>query len=1550
MPEDRSLTPEKSPRDDPTSSEDDECEEPTIGRMLEADGAPQPDEGTRWGIDRGEVLDVDTIRSAGRRLVALVRRVTSMRWKAPELEKEMRHVPINGDLAVTKDFCTNYISTTKYSFVSFLPMCFLFNIFRLANFYFLIIGILSYFPEVSPFDQSSRYSTLSTLAVVVSVSMIKEAVEDFERYKSDREMNGKETDVLRGTQFERTPWRDVRVGDVIRVRADEQLPADIVLLSSSGKDSSCFVETANLDGETNLKIKKALADTAPAGDQPAALARIKGEVECEPPCAALYTFTGRLSAIGCPLSPDANCVCPIDLANVLWRGSCVRNTDWAIGVVIYSGHDTRVLRNSQEKKRKISNLELLMNRQLWVVFSVLIFLASGSAIGNYVWLRLNEGAWYMEYPSNPSASSALRFLTFIVLYSYIVPISLYVSVEIVKAAQAMFVNWDIGLYDPETDTPARARTFNINEELGQIQYVFSDKTGTLTRNEMRFVKCSVGGILYGADEKDHDWLAGGGAGAPHGRRGQSATAAAPASLSPRTQRLWAAGDGPAPRADGVSTRSRSEPLPGAADSTAPAVSARSSLTRRRLGSDSPVYDIGGGIILPKSGAGEAEGTPGERASTRSGAGARASLRGEAIEGPGARALGEVTEDIRGGRGCLQADRVRDLLAMMAVCHTALIAPDPKHAGRIRYDAASPDEGALVEAARAAGFVFASRGEGTAVVDAAGVTLTYEILHILEFSSDRKRMSIICRDPSGRLMLFCKGADSVIFERAAPGDPMIEPTTTHLECFGSQGLRTLVFAKAELDEGRFMQWESRYAEASLALADRRAKMDALAAEIEVNLQVVGATAIEDRLQEKVPETLRALQEASIKVWVLTGDKQETAVSIGFSCGILHEEQELILLNETTPEGAVEAVRTLARQHCGEKAAKRQSLRERFWTDREREGREPGAGAGRGFGGVDLSGREEVLAAALAQAAGQEPPGRAGAKANGNGNGNGAAAAAAAGSGPAAPSGVHHTRKPAIIVDGATLGFVLESDEARPAFLRLARRSATVICCRVSPLQKAQVVRLVRRAERAITLAIGDGANDVGMIQAAHVGVGISGKEGMQAVLASDFAIAQFRFLRRLLFVHGRWSYKRTVKLILYSFYKNNIICWLFFWWTIRNGWSGQTLFDGWTQGLYNVVFTSVPILVLATQDQENPAHVLENNPRIYTLGLKNTGFNFRIFWGWFLDSVFHSLVVFFLPFEMLAGSLSDGTQNGFWAMSTAVCTVLVIVVTLRLAVAVSSWNWLLIFFVVASNVVYFLFLLAYCAPGLVAVAPDMSGIAFKLFANPAFWLCIAVVPAVALIPDLVWEYVKRNWIGGEKERLQVEHRRLKKLQRRRPPRAASGSRRRQILMTSPSHASVSFRGFAFSAAEYGASRFISTRESQSPNFSRAGSFAPALRLTPAPSNSADAPRHIHFEADPRRSPHLPREPPAGPSFFGAAGPPVPAPASPPPPSRTASDAVPRRPEEGGTSSGDLTSQSDRQPGTPPAAVPAGPVPGVQSVHRRNLSGGRRADVYIRMEDG
>lgn len=680
---------------------------------------------------------------------------------------EVNNPPANA----ANKYVDNHVSTSKYNIITFLPK-FLFEQFsKYANLFFLFTAALQQIPNVSP---TSRYTTIVPLVIVLIVSAVKELVEDYRRRASDATLNNSKAQVLKGSSFEDARWINVAVGDVVRVESEEPFPADLVLLASSEPEGLCYIETANLDGETNLKIKQAIPETATM-ISPADLGRLGGRIKSEQPNSSLYTYEATLTMRTgggekeIPLQPD----------QLLLRGATLRNTPWIYGIVVFTGHETKLMRNATGTPIKTTAVEHMVNLQILMLGGVLISLSLISSVGDLITrLTSSKTTGYLDYTNYNAAKQFFSdIFTYWVLYSNLVPISLFVTIDIVKYCQAVLINSDLDIYYDKTDTPANCRTSSLVEELGQVEYVFSDKTGTLTCNQMEFRQCSIAGIQY-ADEVPEDRKA--------------------------------------------------------------------------------IEDDMGGVY-------------------------------------------DFRQLAKNLKSSADRDIIHNFLSLLATCHTVIPEKNDEK-GTIKYQAASPDEGALVEGAVVLGYKFVARKPKSVTISVDGQDLEYELLAVCEFNSTRKRMSAVFRCPDGRIRLFCKGADTVIMERLGKGyNPHVDITLQHLEEYAGEGLRTLCLAMREVTDQEFQQWWQIFNRAAMTVSGNRAEeLDKAAELLEHDLTLLGATAIEDKLQDGVPDTIHTLQTAGIKVWVLTGDRQETAINIGMSCKLISEDMTLLIVNEDNAE--------------------------------------------------------------------------------------------------------------------------------------------------------------------------------------------------------------------------------------------------------------------------------------------------------------------------------------------------------------------------------------------------------------------------------------------------------------------------------------------------------------------------------------------------------------------------------------------------------------------------------------------------------------------------
>uniref|UniRef100_A0A8C1PD46 Phospholipid-transporting ATPase n=1 Tax=Cyprinus carpio TaxID=7962 RepID=A0A8C1PD46_CYPCA len=989
-------------------------------------------------------------------------------------------------------FQGNAIKTYKYNVLTFLPLNLYEQFKRAANLYFLCLLILQIIPQISTLPW---YTTLVPLVLVLGITAIKDLVDDLARHRMDKEINNRRCDVL----LNETRWMNLQVGDV----------ADILLLSSSNPNSLCYVETAELDGETNLKFKMGLKVT---DDVISCFVSFSALILCEEPNNRLDKFMGTMIW-------DSQSYA-LDLDNMLLRGCKIRNTDVCHGLVIFAGNDTKIMRNGGKTRFKRTRIDILMNYMVYTIFALLVLLCAGLAIGHTYWYEsIGSKAWYL-YDGLGYSSSYRGFLSFwgyIIILNTMVPISLYVSVEVIRLGQSKFINWDLQMYYADKDTAAKARTTTLNEQLGQIEYIFSDKTGTLTQNIMAFKKCTITGRTYG--ETNH----------------QLSNVTIPVDFS------W------------------------------------NKYADKK-------FQFEDHFLV----------------------------------------------------SCIRSKKdpqIHEFFKLLSLCHTVMV----EHKGdELVYQAASPDEGALVTAACNFGYVFLSRTQDTITILEMDHEETYEMLALLDFNSDRKRMSIILRFPDGKIRLYCKGADTVIYQRLDANSKNIETTQEALDIFANETLRTLCLCYKDISQAEFDAWSQKHQAASVSMGNREEALDTVYEEIEENLLISA------RYILRIAHFLVSVQNE-----------------------ILYEKKKK------------------------RRRLRLKKLRKRFTNS-------------------------------------TNPP---------------------------------DSNQP---VDD------WEKEKRQEDFVDMACECSAVICCRVTPKQKANVVSLVKRYKKAVTLSIGDGANDVNMIKTADIGVGISGQEGMQAVMSSDYAFAQFRYLQRLLLVHGRWSYIRMCKFLRYFFYKNFAFTLVHFWFSFFNGFSSQTAYEDWFITLYNVCYSSLPVLLVGLLDQDVNDKLSLRFPKLYLPGQQGSLFNYKNFFISLFHGIFTSLMIFFIPYGAFLQTMGqDGeAPSDYQSFAVVAASSLIITVNLQISLNTSYWTFVNFFAVIGSIAIYFGVMFDIHSAGIHVILPTtftFTGAASNALRQPYLWLTIILTVGICLLPVICIQFLYQTiWPSvGDKVRSLKNERKKKK---------------------------------------------------------------------------------------------------------------------------------------------------------------------------------------------
>ncbi|CAD8070330.1 unnamed protein product [Paramecium sonneborni] len=1113
---------------------------------------------------------------------------------------------------------TNFITTSRYNILTFLPYSLALQFQRMANIYFLIIAILSFFKSISPF---SPMNSIAPLLFVVCLSMLRDGYEDYQKHISDNELNSSPTTIWTSGGFVKKTWKDVIIGDIIKIDEMEIISADIVVLQTS-QDGICFIETSSLDGEKNLKPKQAVKDTQTMECR-------EGIIECINPNPLLYNFDGTLFLESKKIQ--------LTHKNFLLRGSKLKNVKWAIGVVVYTGIDTKVMRNSEEQKNKMSNIDRLINVRIIYILIMQAFVCLILAIVygincdinslNFQYFSTNFSGYESQLTQveiydpeipNCALASLMTFAAYFLLLNTLIPISLIVSLEFVKVGQGIIMQKDKEMYTEENNKYVKVFSTTINEELGQVQYVFSDKTGTLTCNKMEFKISVCGNEIYGD-----------------------------VSMFDKHE---------------LNTFVENQIL-----------RRQSTLHQRR----STVVNEKAGIEYTFSGA------------------VIQSIITETDPNKNPNIELQVDKYLIRNQG----DLVKENLMLLATCHECVL--ELQDDGTFNYQGPSPDEIALVDAARRLNIIYKGIKMGMMEIDVLGVVEKIELLFSFEFNSDRKRMSVIVRH-NGVIKLYTKGADAIIKERLAPNQPFLAGIDKKLDMFSRKGLRTLCLAMKVLDEQQFNQF-SKAMNDTLGGNETEKQQTELINQMEKNLTLIGATAVEDKLQEDVPETLADFLKANINVWMLTGDKLETAENIGRSCNLLQEQMDIFFLT-------------------------------------------PGCDTLQIFNQI----ADHII---------QQP-----------------------------------NTKRAMIIEGIVLAALIDNENLTKYLVMLAPYLHTVICCRVTPKQKADMVRLVKNELGKITLAVGDGANDVNMIQEAHIGIGIYGQEGMRAVQASNYAIGQFKCLWKLILYHGRQNYIRISEMILYFFYKNIIFTIPQFYFAFFCGLTGTSVFDEFFVSFYNTIFTFLPVVIRAIFDedvfytqktkqtiigskritegeQENDI-LRQSYPLLYYIGQKNTIFTSEKFFKWFSIGIFQGLACFFsFYFELNDTTFikENGYNNDLWFFSMSMSTAIMILVTLKLALNTQFWTiitW--IAYIITSLGTYF----AYMAVSNIVPKSAIYGTTTMLFSSYAFYLSLALSVLSMFIFDLLMFTIKTskdtllNYMKRQaKQKQQLDKAKISKLEKK-----------------------------------------------------------------------------------------------------------------------------------------------------------------------------------------
>jgi phospholipid-transporting ATPase len=1064
----------------------------------------------------------------------------------------------------------NTVKTTKYNLITFLPKSLMCILYRPELIYYLILIILENIPAITPVIP---ISTMVPYLAVLLLKMVREGVEDYFRYRYDKEINSQPTTFYNDGEWKETLTKNLRVGDLVLVKKDEVFPADLLLLDSDKDEGVAMIETSTLDGECSLKKKfppKILSGNVNLNGKPRSdFKKFNGNLECDSPNTEIFKFNGLLE-FSFLHSPEVHSVA-VDNSQMLLKGARLKTNDWAVGLVVYTGHNTKLIQNLAKPKSKNSKSFNLMTKYVCYVFVIQFFFCIVSAILNYYNYEHHvKNVNYLPVSKNPAFSSFLVYFSYLIIYKFMVPITLYLTIEIVRVLQAYFIWVNVDFYSNYRKKFTKVNTISVVEELGEINFVFSDKTGTLTMNKMEMKNCIIGNRCF---EISNDNL-------PNKAKNNS---------------------------KGITEMNENFLF---------------NLTKQELDENYPIWQHSG-------------------------------LKVEC----------ETNENIF---FCFnkKSDLVKEFWKALALANECTAT---QSSGNLEYIGTSPDDIVLVSAAAKHGVALQKLDKASSrKLKILEEDQEFEILNTFEFSSERKKLSVIVRDKD-QIKLFIKGADSELKKIMSPNSykDFNDECEYYTDFFSKKGLRTLFVGMKLLDEQDYQKWKIVWDQANRNLINKETEVRNAQMMIEKDIFLLGATVVEDKLQEGIPETISDLRDAGIKVWMLTGDKMDTAYNISISCNMIHNNNYTFFAN-------------------GEKGETFSMLKTNF---------------------------EQYM------------------------NKNQ----------PSSPKSLSYS----IVIDSVILSSIFQSESSTKEFIEISNKAESVVCCRVNPLQKSQVIKVMKKYHpNMISLAIGDGGNDVSMIMEANVGnflfisgVGVYGEEGLRAVNSADFAIGEFKILRNLLLIKGRSCNYNINNMIMGFFYKSYIFCLIHFFFGFYNCFSAQTVYDDWLLTFYNILFTFYPIIVKSFTDCDlKPSDgkiIRDAAPLLYKENRESPLMNSKTYFYELTRGLLHAAINFYINAYSIDNTAVDGSGQlaDLWYLATSVYTNLILVSIMRISITarnLDAWYFLSIVFTTFLPV-------GLCMVGINYTSSAKSHAVMSVtWGSPRFYLNVVLVVGTCFIYDWIEE--------------------------------------------------------------------------------------------------------------------------------------------------------------------------------------------------------------------
>ena len=1007
-----------------------------------------------------------------------------------------------------KTYWSNKVENHKYNVLLFLPTV-IYNQFKqFGNFFYLIMTISQFIPEIKV---GFLFAYLSPLCVVIVVSLLKEMIDDINRRIQDLKTNSTKISTIKLHQKNKNspkelkrflkPSSNLKIGDIIELKKDERVPSDIIVLKTfnESEDNQAFIRTDQLDGETDWKLRKAPGVTQNLNENE--ILHLNGLINYEPPSKFIYNFEGLLVAkINDNIIKEA-----LGLENTMWASTVVASQK-IIGIVIYTGNETRARMNSSIPKIKIGILDQELNIITFYLFCIMLLVA--------ILLTSLKGVYSKMF---------FTFFKFIVLFCAIIPIALRVNLVLSKSFFSFVINRDKSI--PETI----ARNSTIPEELGRISYIFSDKTGTLTKNEMIFKKIAMETEQFGEDSFNdlNDIL-----------KDDCENSDAP--LLDLYNKL---------KNESIENKNSGN------------------INESKLIDESIVEDekiISTSTITEENNTKKNE----KQHSNR-----------------------KRNKRIRRTRNRI----IRDTITSMVLCNNVTPVVSEDDPNDISYQASSPDEVALVKFAEKLNMRLIYRTDKIIKIkNALNKVEEYKILANFPFSSDTKRMGIILQNKKhNHIIFYLKGAENVMMKFVKK--EYIGYIKENAENLATKGLRTLVLTQKLISQQYFDEWFEEYTQALTSMDDRKDKIAKAISKLENDMDFLCVTGVEDLLQDDVATTIDNLRNAGMKIWMLTGDKVETATCISISAGLKAKNHKIYTITYDSikdPEDRINEIN---------------SLKEKFQEYNIKINSDP------------------------------------------------------------------HL----FIIDGDTLDLALK--ECPAEFYNSAMKAPSVVCCRCSPTQKRIILKNIKNYTSCRTAAVGDGGNDVAMIQEADVGIGIVGKEGLQASLAADFSIKEFKSLNILLLWWGRIAYKNTSTMANFIVHRGLIIAFCQFFFSLMFYFNPVALYNGFLTFGFSTFFTCLPIISILLDRDVDKKNVLKF-PNLYKILLKGREMNLKNFLWWLFKAVSQASIIMF-------GSLIIFKDNLFLKIVTVSFTALVYLEILNVYMEINKLHWFMIFSLLSTVAVY-----------------------------------------------------------------------------------------------------------------------------------------------------------------------------------------------------------------------------------------------------------------------